>query len=69
MKNPWQGPPLTHYESEFIRKEKINEDVPSGKLRMIFKTSNAMRASGALYIKYNFAVSESCNIKGHLEIS
>eukprot|EP00350_Pseudokeronopsis_sp_OXSARD2_P011602 CAMPEP_0170544450 /NCGR_PEP_ID=MMETSP0211-20121228/3209_1 /TAXON_ID=311385 /ORGANISM="Pseudokeronopsis sp., Strain OXSARD2" /LENGTH=155 /DNA_ID=CAMNT_0010848107 /DNA_START=1334 /DNA_END=1801 /DNA_ORIENTATION=- len=66
--NKWQAPPITHYETDFIRKEKVNEDVPAGKIKISFKTSKEMANSGMLYIKYNLNLSENCKIKGHFEI-
>ena len=66
--NKWQGPPNTHYETDFIRKEKVNEDVPPGKIKISFKTSKEMINSGNLYIKYNLDISDNCKIKGHFEI-
>jgi hypothetical protein len=38
-KNPWQAPPITHYETVFITKEKRNEDIEPNKLRITFKPS------------------------------
>jgi len=66
--NKWQGPPSIHFETEFVRKEKVNEDVGPGKLKINFETSKQMAESGALYIKYSLKVTDQCNIKGHFEI-
>jgi hypothetical protein len=29
-KNPWQAPPITHQETVYSRKEKVNEDLKPG---------------------------------------
>ena len=39
MKNPWQAPPSTHFDTVFIKKTKILEDIEPGTLRVEFKTS------------------------------
>lgn len=38
------------------------------KLKMTFKTTPQMKASGALYIAYYFTLNEQLCFKGHLEI-
>lgn len=52
--NPWQAPPVTHYETVFNKKEKVNEEVKSGRCRVDFKTTPSMKNSGASYVKLKY---------------
>lgn len=67
-KNPWQAPPITHYETVFNRKEKKNEDVKPMRLRVNFKTSEALKKSGASYLKLSFPVNERLQFKTHFQL-
>ena len=29
-KNPWQAPPFTHYETVYVKKERVIEDLKTG---------------------------------------
>jgi hypothetical protein len=42
-----------------LTKEKINEDIDHGKLRVMFKTSDKLKNSGASYLKFKFVVNEN----------
>lgn len=56
-KNPWQAPPISHYETVFQKKEKVMEEVKQGSIKLLFKTSDTLKKSGA-YVKVSFEVNE-----------
>jgi len=53
-KNPWQAPPLTHFETVFTKKEKINEDINPNTIRVSLKTSESLSKADASYLKISF---------------
>jgi hypothetical protein len=61
-KNPWQAPPISHYETVFAKKEKVLADVKPGTVKLIFKTSDSLKKSGATYVKVSFEVNEKVKL-------
>ena len=57
-KNPWQGPPLTHFETVFAKKERIIEELQPNQVRLTFKAHDSLQKAGADYIKLRFELNE-----------
>lgn len=68
-KNPWQAPPLTHFETVFIKKEKIFEDIQHNQIRIELKTSESLSRADASYLKISFKVSETQELTHHFELN
>ncbi len=67
-KNPWQAPPLTHFETVFTKKEKINEDINPNTIRVSLKTSESLSKADASYLKLSFQVSETQELTHHFDL-
>ena len=50
-KNPWQAPPITFYDTVYVKKEKTLDDIKPGHIIINFKTSEGLKKSGMSYIK------------------
>jgi hypothetical protein len=61
--NPWQAPPVTHYETDFLRKERINEDIKPGHVIIEFKTSDSLKKSGATHLKLRLELNDKITLK------
>jgi hypothetical protein len=66
--NPWQAPPVTHYETVFTRREKINEEIKQGRVRIDFKTTDSLKKSGATYVKVSMDLNENIKLKSKFNI-
>ncbi|CDW72042.1 UNKNOWN [Stylonychia lemnae] len=68
-KNPWQAPPITHYETMYTRKERRNDDIGPLKMRVCFKTTESLKKSGASYVKLYFQLNEKLCLQSKFDIS
>ena len=57
-KNQWQAPPLTHYETVYVNKEKTNENVPPQAILIDFQPTEALIKSGVSYLSLKITMNE-----------
>ena len=66
--NPWQAPPVYHFETVYIQKEKINEEIDPQALVIRMKPSEELIKSGGSYISVTIHINEQKKEKVHFYI-
>ena len=67
--NPWQAPPIIHYETFFVNKEKINEDIPPNNIRIDYHPTEGMTKSGLAYLKCSIHLKDNIKQKVHFDVT
>lgn len=66
--NKWQAPPITHYETGFIEKEKTNSDINPQIIKMTYTPSAEIKKVNASYVKYKIVISDDVKLAGQLPL-
>ncbi len=67
--NPWQEPPVVHYETGYNVKEKVNEEIGECEMRVKITPHEKLVEAGATYGKYQLILSEKESLMGYFDSS
>lgn len=59
---------MTHYETYYKQKEKINQDIKPQSIKITITPSEELKKSGCSYVKFKLALNETKIVKGKLDI-
>ena len=59
---------MTHHETVFTVKEKTNPDIKPQRVKITYTPSEAMKKSGACYIKIRMELNENTKLTGKFDV-